>query len=640
MKHKKTIILSSTLLLMISGISIAKTETLTVHSTNSDCLSFKYIDGWNGEIDMTNNCSIPVTFDDKIALEFDGTDIPPIQSVWNNPDKTGGVSWHVWQAKSENNHFKLTTTAVTGNNDLLPGKTYSWVFNAIPNSAAANIALSGFYPGDLKISVAQTAVVKTVALKLTNGSFQTTTNINSGESQILKDIKSGSYNLSAPIYQHGNDFFHPMFSANPVKVISNQTVEENIEYQKDNLGTVTAENDPQITDTVKLHFNLLSKSESFSNDAEVATKKVSTTLPVGDYSVSTDRFTYSVTPTTFTLHAGESVNLAIKKAPPTFVSIQGFNFTWGMKASKSEPAKNIYAYLPDALEGVQPVLAFGLDSADKSGKLTIQWNDSWRDESKMYESVLTFLAVDPITKKPARNLWLSIGGAAGPYLQDNPNLTPEDAAKQIAEFADRFYLTGVDWDFEGGQTPKSAAWTAKATAYLKQIRPNLKQSLTLDDPIIGYENLVGKQIVDEAFKKEVPTFDFVNKMAFDFGNQPQGADCSLTYDPTDPTHYCYIKSMVTAAKYLQQLTGKNEQWAKDHVGEILMLGKDDQGRIVSPQDAQNIVNWMKANGFHHVGYWGLSRDQGGDDITDHTGIASAPGEYTKIFTAWGVKSGH
>lgn len=207
--------------------------------------------------------------------------------------------------------------------------------------------------------------------------------------------------------------------------------------------------------------------------------------------------------------------------------------------------------------------------------------------------------------KNTPNTFASVGGANGPYPWDY-----ESVAKGVAEIeqvAKYYGFIGLDWDIEGAalETPSVQQWVAQAVLQIKKDMPNLIQTLTVPDPVIGFTTgTVAIINLTRSLNNNQMPFDWVNKMNFDENGLGNG--CSQT--TTDMSNSCLVLSASSGAQALATLLNIPLAQAYQRLGEIFMIPVDDQGHALPLSLATTVATTIKNLGVTHMGYWKLQSD--------------------------------
>ncbi|MEC4018066.1 chitinase [Streptomyces sp. H27-D2] len=193
---------------------------------------------------------------------------------------------------------------------------------------------------------------------------------------------------------------------------------------------------------------------------------------------------------------------------------------------------------------------------------------------------------------------VSFGGAAGSEL----GLACKSAAeleKAYAKVVDRFKLTKVDFDIEGGALPDTAANTrrAQAIAGLQKSHSGLNASFTL--PVMP-EGLTqdGVNLLADAKKNGVKV-SAVNIMAMDYGPAYAGDMGQYAIDAATATH-----------KQLKSALGLGDAAAWKAVAVTPMIGVNDVNvEIFKVDDAKQLVKFAASKKLGRLSMWSGTRDK-------------------------------
>ena len=215
---------------------------------------------------------------------------------------------------------------------------------------------------------------------------------------------------------------------------------------------------------------------------------------------------------------------------------------------------------------------------------------------------------------------ISFGGAAG----TDPATVATSAAALQAEYQsviDRYHVTSLDFDVEGGALANTAANHLRDQALigLKAANPGLQISYTVPVLPTGLE-LNGMNFISTA-KADGFTPDVLNIMAMDYGSA------------IDNKGQMGLDAVNAATATIQQLASVG---LASKVGITPMIGMND----VSPEvftlaDAQTVTNFAQSNpNVARLAMWSVARDNGpgGNYVApDHSGVVQTPYAFSKIF---------
>ncbi|MFJ6792154.1 chitinase [Streptomyces angustmyceticus] len=204
----------------------------------------------------------------------------------------------------------------------------------------------------------------------------------------------------------------------------------------------------------------------------------------------------------------------------------------------------------------------------------------------------------PALRKAGGDVRVSFGGATGSELGVACGSADELAAA-YGKVIDRFKLTKVDFDIEGGALPDTAANTRRAQAItqLQKKHPGLDVSFTL--PVMP-EGLTqdGVNLVADA-KKNGVKISAVNIMAMDYGSSYSG----------DMGTYAVQAATATQGQ-LKKALGLSDAAAWKTVAVTPMIGVNDvQNEVFKTDDATQLVKFAKDKHLAWLSMWSATRDQ-------------------------------
>lgn len=243
------------------------------------------------------------------------------------------------------------------------------------------------------------------------------------------------------------------------------------------------------------------------------------------------------------------------------------------------------------------------------------WDGRWPMATNLYADQIQAI------RRRGGDVIVSFGGADGREIAIvETNLTA--LAAKYQGIIDRYRLTWLDFDIEGGALAKVAANERRnaALAELQARNPGLIISYTLpvDPDGISEES---KKLLADAVAKGVKVHS-ANVMTMDFG-----ARFSRGKRMSDVS----IASVEKAREQCEKID------PAILIGITAMIGQNDEhGEIFGLDDAQALVQW--AEGKPWVGslsFWASNRDagkaSGKGNGNDTSGVAQAPWAFTKIF---------
>jgi hypothetical protein len=223
---------------------------------------------------------------------------------------------------------------------------------------------------------------------------------------------------------------------------------------------------------------------------------------------------------------------------------------------------------------------------------------------------------------------VSFGGASGTELATTCS-SADALATAYGKVVDRFKLTKVDFDVEGGALPNTAANTrrAQAIARLQQQHPGLDVSFTL--PVMP-EGLTqdGVSLLSNAKANGVKAAT-VNVMAMDYG-PAYGGDMGT-----------YAEQAATATQaQVKSVFGLSDSAAWKAVAVTPMIGVNDvTSEVFKVEDATQLVAFAKSKGLGRLSMWSATRDKqcpgGAKNQADATcsSILQADSAFSKAFAA-------
>ncbi|MFI5798925.1 cellulose binding domain-containing protein [Streptomyces sp. NPDC051677] len=223
---------------------------------------------------------------------------------------------------------------------------------------------------------------------------------------------------------------------------------------------------------------------------------------------------------------------------------------------------------------------------------------------------------------------VSFGGASGAELATTCS-SADALATAYGKAVDRFELTKVDFDVEGGALPNTAANTrrAQAIAKLQQQHPGLDVSFTL--PVMP-EGLTqdGVSLLSNAKANGVKAAT-VNVMAMDYGPAYSG----------DMGTYAEQAATATQAQ-VKSVFGLSGSAAWKAVAVTPMIGVNDvTSEVFKVEDASQLVAFAKSKGLGRLSMWSATRDKqcpgGAKNYADATcsSILQADSAFSKAFAA-------
>ncbi|MGW5862001.1 chitinase [Streptomyces sp. NPDC055239] len=224
---------------------------------------------------------------------------------------------------------------------------------------------------------------------------------------------------------------------------------------------------------------------------------------------------------------------------------------------------------------------------------------------------------------------VSFGGAAGSELGLKCD-SADALAKAYGKVIDKYKLTKVDFDIEGGALPDTAANTrrAQAIAQLQKDHEGLDVSFTL--PVMP-EGLTqpGVDLVADAKKNGVKV-SAVNIMAMDYG--PSYSD--------DMGQYA-IDAATATQKQIKGALDLSDEAAWKAVAVTPMIGVNDVAtEVFKVDDATQLVKFAEEKGIGWLAMWSSTRDKaceggaGNSAQPTCSSIEQEPLAFTKAFAAY------
>jgi chitinase len=304
------------------------------------------------------------------------------------------------------------------------------------------------------------------------------------------------------------------------------------------------------------------------------------------------------------------------KNPPATSQTQSISYWFSWSQGNSQYQAPTLADI--ANNGVNTVdVAFALENKTNNG-LTLQlWN---------YDQ----LAKDIASLQQSKvKVFLSTGGATGPYPWNVPALSDEQVANQFIDYINKYHFNGIDFDVEDNDGVR----LPNIIALIKKGLPNLSISLTV--PSTGDNSSFStKPMQDLAYKLySEGALNYINLMNYDQNWVPG----YCTYENDNMQQNCYIQNIQAMTNVINTWTNDATK-TKSMISNGIMSGYGDDKKIVTPTLARELTQWLKQNGYGAVMTWGISRDQSTDTKDTHldysTGMTGIPAlTYTKTIAA-------
>jgi chitinase len=220
---------------------------------------------------------------------------------------------------------------------------------------------------------------------------------------------------------------------------------------------------------------------------------------------------------------------------------------------------------------------------------------------------------------------ISVGGANGTEPASSCT-SPASLQAQYQRIIDRYHISHLDFDVEGGALADSASIDRrnKAIAGLEHANADLKVSYTL--PVLTTAlTQEGVGVLTNAVTNGA-RIDVVNMMTMDYGT---------------PNSQMGLAAETAATALVSQLggifTGKSaaQLWAM--VGITPMIGQNDSaGEIFTVADAQNVLSFATAYGISELAFWSAGRDNGNCAALSYasatcSGLAQSQWAFTSAF---------
>lgn len=251
--------------------------------------------------------------------------------------------------------------------------------------------------------------------------------------------------------------------------------------------------------------------------------------------------------------------------------------------------------------------------ADKQGNPA--WDGRFPMDQNLYADQINLI------RNRGGDVIVSFGGEAGTEIAIAETNLPALESK-YQSVIDRYQLTWLDFDIEGGSLSKTAANERRncILAKLQAKNPVLKISYTLpvDPNGISEES---KALLADARSKGVKVYS-ANVMTMDFG-----------------AHFSNGKKMCDVS-VVSALKAREQCQAIDpsiQIGLTPMIGQNDQhGEVFTMDDAKTLLAWAQSQPWVcSLSFWAVNRDTGkpGKPKNSNTtsGIPQKPWEFTLIF---------
>ena len=219
---------------------------------------------------------------------------------------------------------------------------------------------------------------------------------------------------------------------------------------------------------------------------------------------------------------------------------------------------------------------------------------------------------------------ISFGGASGAELAEVCGSASATQA-QYQRVITMYGLKRVDFDIEGAAvaSPVSVDIRNQAIAGLQRMNPGLVVSYTLPVLPTGLTQ-DGINLLKNAVQNGV-NLTTLNLMTFDYGASFQGASADLHIQAINST-----ADQLGQAGLLPQLS---QAQRRAMMSITIMNGNDDQGRVTSLLDAQQVLTAARAENWKGIRMWGIHRDHpctGGSNLTC-SGIPQGDFAFSNIF---------
>jgi len=171
----------------------------------------------------------------------------------------------------------------------------------------------------------------------------------------------------------------------------------------------------------------------------------------------------------------------------------------------------------------------------------------------------------------------------------------------------------------------------QALAAVQQERPDVTVSFTLmvQGENYGLTDALGVDVLVNAKKNNVRV-DVVNAMAMEY---PNGS----------PTWGDSIVNVANATLYQMKeiWPEKSDAELRKMLGITPMLGRNFNGNVFKPSDADKVLSWATQNDIGYLGFWSIGRDNG--NCPDGTlspicsGTVQSEYEFTNIFRKFALQ---
>jgi chitinase len=214
-------------------------------------------------------------------------------------------------------------------------------------------------------------------------------------------------------------------------------------------------------------------------------------------------------------------------------------------------------------------------------------------------------------------LTVATGGADGTYLE-NVCETPGELASAYRKVLSASGADQLDVDVE---TTIDVARVADALTMVSQ------------DPGVGVTVTV--EVLDARRGLGRSTLDLLNALA------ERGTDVTvnamvMNFPPVTSWRDAMLATAETITGQIQEVWPGDRQDAYRRLGLTLMIGRNDTGQITTIQDAAAVREYATSQGIGFLGYWSLSRDNGGcpgQPVADDqcSGTVQSPFDFARTF---------
>ncbi|MGH3779804.1 MAG: glycosyl hydrolase [Pseudonocardiaceae bacterium] len=216
------------------------------------------------------------------------------------------------------------------------------------------------------------------------------------------------------------------------------------------------------------------------------------------------------------------------------------------------------------------------------------------------------------------NVIVSSGGANGPYLE-NACRSPGELAAAYSKALDAVGSNHLDIDVEDDIPVEMV------NAALVQLQRDRGTAVTYTLKVENARQGLTTQAMTVLRSAAADQLDVtVNAMLMNF-------------DYTGDWGAAMLAAADTAAHQIGEVWPAYDAAQRySHLGITLMIGRNDSGMVTTPDDARRLADYAQGNNIGYVGFWLISRDNGGcpgqQQVSDAcSGVAQTSYEYTSVF---------